>query len=68
MEEARKCPACKRTTRYIAPNAIRCGHCLDEITLKRGYAHVLAGMTADDLAEFVALARDIAGWQGPVQQ
>ena len=23
------CPTCKRRTFYIAPNAMRCGHCLD---------------------------------------
>jgi hypothetical protein len=36
---------------------MRCGHCLDEITRKRGIAHVLASMTAADVAELAELAR-----------
>jgi hypothetical protein len=57
MTDKRKCPSCKRVTRYIAPNAIRCGHCLDEITRIRGCAHVMASMTAADIAEYAELAR-----------
>jgi hypothetical protein len=30
-DDKAKCPSCKRVTRYIAPNAMRCGHCLDEM-------------------------------------
>jgi hypothetical protein len=48
----RKCPSCKRVTRYIAPNAIRCGHCLDDITLRRGYGHVTAHMSTVEREEF----------------
>jgi uncharacterized OB-fold protein len=60
-DDKRKCPSCKRVTRYIAPHAMRCGHCLDEITRVRGCGHVVASMSVADCEEFARLALLISG-------